>query len=67
MTVTRRMKPPIVPSLQQMSDYDVDPSLTLSSDKNASSQKKVKSIWLLAQHHINHTIHDSMEGKNYKI
>ncbi|KAK4273615.1 hypothetical protein QN277_021984 [Acacia crassicarpa] len=37
MTVTRRMKPPIVPSLQ-MSNFDANPSLSIS-DKDALSQK----------------------------
>ncbi|KAF7805260.1 protein LUTEIN DEFICIENT 5, chloroplastic [Senna tora] len=38
MTVTRRMKPPVVPSLQ-MANFEVDSSLSLS-DKDAVSQTK---------------------------
>ncbi|XP_028770640.1 protein LUTEIN DEFICIENT 5, chloroplastic-like [Neltuma alba] len=38
MTVTRRMKPPIVPSLP-MSSFDANPSLSIS-DKDAVSQKR---------------------------
>lgn len=38
MTVTHRIKPPIVPSLQ-MSTMEVDPSISLSDDKDEISQK----------------------------